>query len=257
MKIVYGAGLVVVAVAAYTAGRWRPEAAAATAGSRRILYYRDPMHPEYRSNKPGTAPDCGMDLEPVYAGGAASPAAPPGTVQVSAEKRQLMGVQTAEARWQSITRHLRMPGRVTADELRVYKVAVKSDGWVRQVYPVTTGTLVRKGQPLVTIYGKDYRMAQQSYIYALYALDKAEKDQHPTKDFADSREQTRLQVAEALSNLQNMWVDPEQVGEIERTRQAQFETRLAAPADGFILIRNVYLNQKLETGTELYRLVDL
>lgn len=34
---------------------------------RRILYYVDPMHPAYKSDKPGIAPDCGMRLEPVYA----------------------------------------------------------------------------------------------------------------------------------------------------------------------------------------------
>ena len=38
------------------------------AGGRRILYYHDPMHPAYKSDKPGIAPDCGMQLEPVYAG---------------------------------------------------------------------------------------------------------------------------------------------------------------------------------------------
>ena len=26
----------------------------------RILYYQDPMHPWYHSDKPGLAPDCGM-----------------------------------------------------------------------------------------------------------------------------------------------------------------------------------------------------
>src|SRR5438132_9381472 len=36
-------------------------------GPRRILYYVDPMHPSYRSDKPGIAPDCGMPLQPVYA----------------------------------------------------------------------------------------------------------------------------------------------------------------------------------------------
>ena len=35
--------------------------------ARHILYYVDPMHPAYRSDKPGTAPDCGMALVPVYA----------------------------------------------------------------------------------------------------------------------------------------------------------------------------------------------
>ncbi len=34
--------------------------------ARRVLYYVDPMHPAYRSDKPGNAPDCGMKLEPVF-----------------------------------------------------------------------------------------------------------------------------------------------------------------------------------------------
>src|SRR5262245_15089336 len=34
---------------------------------RRVLYYADPMHPAYKSDKPGVAPERGMPLEPVYA----------------------------------------------------------------------------------------------------------------------------------------------------------------------------------------------
>jgi len=39
----------------------------ASSQARKILYYVDPMHPAYKSDKPGVAPDCGMTLEPVYA----------------------------------------------------------------------------------------------------------------------------------------------------------------------------------------------
>jgi protein SCO1/2 len=35
---------------------------------RKVLYYLDPMHPAYKSAKPGKAPDCGMPLEPVFEG---------------------------------------------------------------------------------------------------------------------------------------------------------------------------------------------
>ena len=39
----------------------------------KILYYVDPMHPSYKSDKPGIAPDCGMQLTPVYADDPADP----------------------------------------------------------------------------------------------------------------------------------------------------------------------------------------
>ena len=34
---------------------------------RKIVYWYDPMHPQYKSDQPGKAPDCGMDLVPKYA----------------------------------------------------------------------------------------------------------------------------------------------------------------------------------------------
>ena len=43
-----------------------PRPAETTPKARKILYWVDPMHPAYKSDKPGTAPDCGMDLVPVY-----------------------------------------------------------------------------------------------------------------------------------------------------------------------------------------------
>jgi protein SCO1/2 len=54
---------------------------------RKVLYFVDPMHPAYRSDKPGSAPDCGMKLEPVFAdtgspvsGSATTPSTQPASV---------------------------------------------------------------------------------------------------------------------------------------------------------------------------------
>ena len=55
---------------------------AETSKERRVLYYVDPMHPAYKSDKPGIAPDCGMALEPVYADEGATPQATSGNRKV-------------------------------------------------------------------------------------------------------------------------------------------------------------------------------
>jgi RND family efflux transporter MFP subunit len=47
-------------------------------GGKKILYWVDPMHPAYKSDKPGKAPDCGMDLVPVYEEKSSAPASAPG-----------------------------------------------------------------------------------------------------------------------------------------------------------------------------------
>ncbi len=61
--------LALLALLAFAAGRYtaRPNHDNHT-GAKRVRYYVDPMHPSYRSDKPGIAPDCGMALEPVYEG---------------------------------------------------------------------------------------------------------------------------------------------------------------------------------------------
>ena len=69
MKKVVSAAVIALLIAlSYVAGRQRTAGhATASNSSRRVLYWVDPMHPDYRSDHPGIAPDCGMQLEPVYA----------------------------------------------------------------------------------------------------------------------------------------------------------------------------------------------
>src|SRR5512133_2633032 len=106
------------ALICFTAGRWSapPQTAppSATAKGRRVLYYHDPMHPAYKSDKPGIAPDCGMQLEPVYADTAPpreTPSMPPGTVRVSADKQQLIGLRIEEVKRTEIGHRARILGR--------------------------------------------------------------------------------------------------------------------------------------------------
>src|SRR5471030_2638793 len=85
---------------AFGLGRWRDRTvtAARPSAEPRILYYHYPMHPSYRSDKPGKSPDCGMDLTPVYApvNVKDAPSVPPAGVTISPEKQQLIGVRLGE-----------------------------------------------------------------------------------------------------------------------------------------------------------------
>src|ERR1700685_2560164 len=82
-------------------GRWYSTRPVETKSAQKILYYVDAMHPWYKSDKPGVAPDCGMKLVPVYADGTqgAAETTPSGAVQVPPDKQQLIGVRYGEAEW--------------------------------------------------------------------------------------------------------------------------------------------------------------
>jgi multidrug efflux pump subunit AcrA (membrane-fusion protein) len=255
---------------AFGLGRWRDRtvtAAHASAGPR-ILYYHDPMHPSYRSDKPGKAPDCGMDLTPVYASAdapvdvkdaAMAPAHPdagesngPAGVKISPEKQQLIGVRLGQVEKSSGAGTFRALGRIVPDEARVFRLTAKVDGWVRQIFPDSTGSLVKKGQPLVAIYSRDFQVAQQAYLFALNQLDRFKDGDEP-----DAMDRLKLALADALTNLEGMGMSRPQIDEIARTRKILPAVNLVAPAAGFIVFRNISPEQRFDRGMDFYRIVDL
>jgi len=149
------------------AGMQEGSGAAAPTVQRRVLYWYDPMHPAYTSDQPGIAPDCGMNLVPKYADEVeAMQDRPPGTVMLSTEKQQLIGVRTTEVRRAPLQRTIRTVGRVEADETKIAHIHVKVPGWVEKVYVDFVGKLVKKGQPLFTFYSPDLVSTQQEYLIA-------------------------------------------------------------------------------------------
>jgi multidrug efflux pump subunit AcrA (membrane-fusion protein) len=87
-------------------------------GSRKVLYWTDPMIPGFKSDKPGKSP-MGMDLVPVYETpeGAEGIEAPAGyaPVLVSPQKQQLIGITTAVAQRHPLITTIRAVGTVAHD----------------------------------------------------------------------------------------------------------------------------------------------
>src|SRR5262249_7574278 len=119
--------------------RVRSEAGASVTTSRRILYYRDPMHPAYTSDHPGKAPDCGMDLEPVFAGDGESAAGSrigdSKNVQIEPEQQQILGIELARVEKSAASGSIRTLGRVVAEEDRLFPVTAGAEGWITQLAP--------------------------------------------------------------------------------------------------------------------------
>jgi RND family efflux transporter MFP subunit len=236
---------------------WRASRRAETPGARKVLYWVDPMHPTYRSDKPGTAPDCGMALEPVYAGdpaAASGSSLPPGVLRVSPERQQTIGVRVAQVESSAVTRTIRTVGRVTVDEDRVYRLVATVDGIVRELHPNAAGSFVRKDQVLLTYYSSEFLGAQQAYFYALNTRDRIGGDaSEPTEQMV----LTNAQLRSAVDTLRNLGMSEVQIRELGRARKLVREVELRSPASGYVLSRSVFPEQRLERGSELYRIADL
>lgn len=220
----------------------------ASAGEGKILYYQDPMHPWYRSDKPGIAPDCGMKLVPVYASEAPLP---PGGVQISPARQQQMGVTTAKAEYRTVDRVVRATGQVDIDETRVASVSTKVSGWVQKVFVDSTFQYVTQGEPLFTVYSPDLLAAQQEYLLAL----KARKTLGQSSILEVNADGVSLLDA-ARMKLSLLDVTPDQIHALETTGKPAREVTVYSPAVGHVRERKVFPNQYVTPETELYKIVD-
>ena len=246
---------IVALVLAFVAGRFTGKSGGnPQTATRHVLYYIDPMHPAYRSDKPGIAPDCGMALEPVYEGesGPAKSSLPLGSVSLSPEQQQLIGVRVMTVAKSSGSHKVRTTGRVTADDNRVYRLMAGIDGWTRSLEDNPPGTLVKKNQLLASLYSLELQAAEASYLGFL-----ANKER--LKFNIDANEQKRLENEFRIyeDQLRLLGMGEEQLRELSSTRRTSSYIDLVAPADGIVLSRGISRQQRFEKGAELYRIADL
>jgi Cu(I)/Ag(I) efflux system membrane fusion protein len=211
---------------------------------RKVLYWQDPMHPAYKSDKPGIAPDCGMALVPVYAEPpAATIPQPPGTIQISQEKQQMIGVKFGTAEYTTVGETLRAVGKIAIDETRVVRVHPKIEGWIEKVYCDFMGAPVKKGDPLVTVYSPEMLASQKEYLLALKAREVMQDGDG---------------IVEASRKRLELWdLSASQIEELENTRKPIQSITIYSPAGGFITARNSFANQRVTPESELYAITDL
>ena len=254
-KIIASIGLAVaIFFAGYMANRQRLPAASSAA--KQTLSYTCPMHPQYKSDHPGDCPICGMRLvlaDSAHAKADAAATDMPGMVRISTDKQQLIGVRTDEARKAPVSHDLRVPGRITVDEQRAYRITAAVDGWIRQLGPNPAGSFVKKDQVLASYYAQNLISATRTYFYSLQTNAQVE-----SKDGTIGVQPGGgLNLQLALDSLRAVGMNDLQIREIERTRLAPTEIRVYSSINGFVIARNVSPEQRFDKGTEMYRIADL
>ena len=258
--------LVVAAIAvSYGLGRHHSQPPTGSTAGRQVLYYVDPMHPAYKSDKPGVAPDCGMELEPVYAEDGnrpPSPAAaqlPAGSVGIDGAAQRLLGVRIAAVERSSATRTIRVVGRVVPEDTRVYRVNSGVDGFIKETYDDSVGVKVKKDQKLASYYSPDFLAVASGFLAATERLPGSMgNDGNRTVAFPGAVSKQGSSSLQGYSNrLRNLGMSDVQIKQISDSRQLPENIDVVAPVDGFILARNITPGQHLEKNAEFYRIADL
>jgi RND family efflux transporter MFP subunit len=263
----------------------------------KVLYWVDPMHPSYKSDKPGIAPDCGMQLTPVYAQDT-----DPGPSKTQGERKilyytdpmnpafrsdkpgkapdgmDLVPVYADEGQDGSSPNAIRISGR--KQQLINLKIAEVQQGLIGQNIR-TTGTLQYDETKIVKIHSRIEGWIDKVFVnytgafirkgqplFSIYSPDLVATQQEyllavkaeqtlGQSQFADVSSGARSLKASAYRRLKLWDVSDKQIEQLEQTQTPIMSITFYSPISGFVLEKNVFDQQRITYDTETYSIADL
>jgi RND family efflux transporter MFP subunit len=259
----------------------------------KILYYVDPMHPSYKSDKPGIAPDCGMQLTPVYADDPQE--------EGKKERKILYYVDPMNPSFRSDK-----PGKApdgmdlvpiyAEDEPEGQAGTVKLSGRKQQLINLkvvevqegllgqnirTVGTLQYDETKIAKIHTRIEGWIEKVYVdytgrfvrkgqplFSVYSPElvatqqeyllaaKAERSLGESQ-FADVSSGAKSLKASAYRRLKLWDVSDQQIKHLEETQTPTTSITFYSPVSGFVLEKNVFEKQRVTYDTETYSIANL
>ena len=194
-------------------------------------YWVAPMDPNYKRDKPGKSP-MGMDLVPVYEDTKAGGKDAPGTISISPDVVNNLGVKTHTAALETWHADISTVGYVQYDEDKLVHIHPRVEGWIETLYVTAEGDRVEKGQALYEIYSPALVNAQNELLLAL--------DRKNIKLIVAARDRLRaLQLPAAVVQL------------LEKTRTVQQAVTFYAPHQGVVDNLNIRAGFYVKPGTRI------
>ena len=270
-------GLLVVALAAFAYfGLVRRQARhdlTMGAATGKDVYYC-PMHKTYHSDKPGNCPICSMKLVKLEKRGAPSstetamnmpsapsPASPPPSPQnpqdngifIPPQKQQLIGMRSVPAEMGTLTKDIRIVGKVSYDETRLTHIHSKVSGYIEEVFADSVGKPVRAGEPLFTIYSPDLVATEQDFLLALRSRELLR-----TSTVASAAKGSENLISAARERLRLWDVTDQEIQSLEKEGKVKRAIEVYSPVTGVVMERAAYHHGTFVDPTkDLFTIVDL
>lgn len=201
------------------------------------LYWVAPMDANFQKDGPGLSP-MGMELVPVYADSGEGADEGPGTIRISPDVINNLGVRTVSAEYKQLNNQIDTVGYVTYDEDKLVHIHPRVDGWVEQLYVTSIGSMVTKGQPLYDLYSPALVNAQEELLLGL------------------ERKNKRL-IKAAENRLVALHLPEKAIKALKKTRKVQQSITFYSPQNGVVENLNIRTGFFVKPGATLMSIGDL
>jgi Cu(I)/Ag(I) efflux system membrane fusion protein len=201
------------------------------------LYWVAPMDANYRRDKAGKSP-MGMDLVPVYDDGGKGPDEGVGTIRISPDVVNNLGVRTTTANIKSLHTEINTVGYVAYDQEKLVQIHPRVEGWIEKLYVKAVGETVTKQQALYDIYSPELVNAQEELVLAL--------------------KRSNRQLIEAAKNrLLALQIPKSTISELIKTKQVKQTITFYSPQNGVVEALNIREGFYVKPGLTIMSIGDL
>lgn len=201
------------------------------------LYWVAPMDANYRRDKAGKSP-MGMDLVPYYGADGSGPDEGVGTIRISANVINNLGVRTVSAEVKTLHTQINTVGYVTYNEDSLVHIHPRVEGWIERLYVKAIGDPVKKGQPLYDIYSPELVNAQEEFLLAL------------------DRKNSRL-ITASENRLVALQLSKSVINNLKKTRKVKQNIAFFAPQNGVVENLKIREGFFVKPGSTLMSIGDL
>jgi len=210
-------------------------------------YYTCPMHPTVVSSTPGSCPVCNMSLikvdrkEDGHAGGSGN------FITIDKRPQELAGIETDTVRSRNISSAATIIGTVAIDEEQVKTISSRAKGRIDKLFVKSTGTYLKSGSPLYSIYSEQLQADEKEY---LSLLAKAKTANAASKLASD--------LLNASRNKLLLWgMSEKQIAELEKSGNANPLITFFSSEAGYVTEVSVTEGMYVEEGSTLLRITSL
>ena len=201
-----------------------------------------PMHPSVvRDNSKDKCPICFMPLSKRIKGNGVIEALPDGVVsrvQLSPYRVVLAGVQTTEVSYVALEKEITAAGYIEFNESLQRGISARFGGRIDKLIANQTGQMVKKGDPLASVYSPELVVAMKSLL-----------DAKKTNNIA--------LLASTQTRLELLGVSRTQIEDVLGSSESSTHLTIQSPINGHVIRKYVREGQYIQEGMQLFDVADL
>jgi hypothetical protein len=221
-------------------------------------YYTCSMHPRVHELEAGKCPICNMNLtkfemdhsQDVESNksnvtNAISPKKVIGRVKLRKSQLHHFHPEFFPVTTKTMTKKIRLLGTVLQSEEKESKIPARISGRVEKVYIKSTGSMIKKGDPVVDLYSPKLITAGEEFLIAKKSYEKTNSNEY--KEMLD-QSMERLNLWGIKKNQYQSWYKKNKVPR---------SITVYSPANGIVRKRNAIVGKYFKEGQNFFELSDL